>query len=123
MLCIKTVKSLSYEELHDLITLIDTFYDKNTLLQNEIVIYKKIGEHIIGCICVNPKTKNNDKTLVCLLCSHIEYWNMNIEINLIDTAKNISGTSLIVKVDDESKWYYAKYGFIWYNDNTMILQK
>lgn len=123
MLCIKTVKSLSNDELHELIILIDTFYDKNTLLQNEIVIYKKMGENIVGCICVNPKAKQDDKTMICLLCVHVEYWNMKFEKNLLDTAKNISGTSLIVKVDEDLKLYYEKYGFIWYDDDTMILKK
>jgi hypothetical protein len=42
MLCIKTVKSLSADELEKLNMLIDTFYYDNTLIQNEIVIYKKI---------------------------------------------------------------------------------
>jgi hypothetical protein len=123
MLCIKTVKSLSQDELDKLNTLIDTFYNDNTLLQNEIVIYKKMDKDIIGCICVNPKSRQDNMTLVCLLCTRIEYWHMYIEKNLLDTAKNITGTSLIVEVNEDTRWYYEKYGFQHTTDTVMILQK
>jgi len=123
MLCIKTVKSLSADELEKLNMLIDTFYYDNTLIQNEIVIYKKMDKDIIGCICVNPKSKQDNMTTVCLLCTQIEYWHTNIEKNLLDTAKNIAGTSLITGVNEETQLYYEKFGFQQLTDTMMILQK
>jgi hypothetical protein len=120
MICIKTVKSLTINELKGLNLLIDTYYKPNTLLQNEIVIYSKINDDIIGCICVIPK-----KGIISNLCVKIEYWNMSIEKELILMAKNIAGESLIVYISDEGilKTYYSKHGFIPNGEQTMILLK
>ena len=120
MLCIKTVKSLNEDELNGVNSLIDTYYTPNTLLQSEIVIYSKIKDDIIGCICVIPK-----KGIISNLCVKIEHWNMGIEKNLIQMAKNIAGPLLVVHVPKESilKTYYSKQGFVPNGEQTMILSK
>jgi len=121
MICIKTVKSLNQDEIKNLNSLIDTYYTLNTLLQSEIVIYSKINDNdIIGCICVIPK-----KGIISNLCVKVEYWNMGIEKNLIQMAKNLAGPLLVVHVPKESilKTYYSKQGFISNGEQTMILSK
>jgi len=118
MICIKTVKSLTTDELKGVNSLIDTYYTPNTLLQSEIIIYSKINEDIIGCICVIPK-----KGIISNLCVKVEHWNLGIEKNLIQMAKNVAGPLLVVHVPKESilKTYYSKQGFIPNGEQTMIL--
>ena len=121
MICIKTVKSLTTDELKGVNSLIDTYYTPNTLLQSEIVIYSKIKDDIIGCICIIPK-----KGIISNLCVKVEHWNMGIEKNLIQMAKNVvAGPLLVVYVPKESilKTYYSKQGFVSDGEQTMILSK
>jgi|688.fasta_scaffold00441_28 hypothetical protein len=120
MLCIKTVKSLSKDELRSLNALIDTYYELNTLLENDIVIYSKTKDEVIGCVCVNPK-----KGIVSNLCVKIEHMNTGIETNLIQMAKNISSTSLIVSITSNSieHTHYTNEGFVYDGEHSMVLQK
>ena len=122
MISIKIVKGLTTIELNEITKLINTYYTNIRLNDNEIIIYSKNGDIITGCITIDKK---KDISICNNLCVKVEYWNMEIDKQLIETAKTISGTSLYVEIEDNNTnySYYIKGGFSHVSDNILILRK
>lgn len=122
MISIKTVKGLTTTELNEITKLINTYYTNIELNDKEIIIYSKIDDIITGCITIDKK---KDISICNNLCVKVEYWNMEIDKQLIETAKIISGTPLCVEIENNNIIYsnYIKEGFVHVNDNILILRK
>lgn len=119
MIYVKNVKSLSYDEINNINSLINIYYDYNDLTNNDFIIYEKnINNEIIGFIGMITKKFDN----ICLinqLCI-IDY-----NQNIINKAKNLTNKMLLICLPFNHEFidYLKINGFILYEEvnNSVVL--
>ena len=136
MLCIKTIKSLSQNELEKLRNLIGTTADTTLYEMNNIIIYHDQKSNasnasnasnensIIACIIIEAN-KDEAVTYVKFLFVKDGHRNQGIGENLLNMAKIITNCTLYVRLQNEDRmqFYYEKKGFEKiYIENSIIMK-
>jgi len=119
MLCIKTTKNLSEDELKSLGELIDISY----LQDYEMIVYEKIDKDIVGCITISQK-KEHKLTLIDNHFVKDTHRNLGIGKKLLEMARKLTPFSLFLCITPEEDLikYYEKQGFeVEYTENNIIM--